>query len=229
MVGEPPAPERLDDRFARDLRGFGPLGISAMVVILLGNLLFPPVSAVLALAWAWRSRTPWSSIGFSPPRSWRWTIAIGIVTGFAFKLAMKAIVMPLLGADPINRAYHYLAGNRAAIPGFLFAIIVGAGFGEEVLFRGWMFERLGKLLGGSPAAKVAIVTGTSILFGLAHYAVQGLAGTEQAAITGVLFGTIYMITRRIWIPMITHAAFDLTAYFIIYWNLETRVAHWVFR
>jgi hypothetical protein len=25
------------------------------------------------------------------------------------------------------------------------------------------------------------------------------------------------------------AAFDLMAYALIYWNLETRVAHWIFR
>jgi hypothetical protein len=29
--------------------------------------------------------------------------------------------------------------------------------------------------------------------------------------------------------MVAHAAFDLTALAIIYWNLETKVAHLVFR
>ena len=29
--------------------------------------------------------------------------------------------------------------------------------------------------------------------------------------------------------MVAHSAFDLTALAIIYWNLESKVAHWVFR
>jgi len=28
-------------------------------------------------------------------------------------------------------AYHYLAGNRAALPAMIFAVTAGAGFGEE--------------------------------------------------------------------------------------------------
>ena len=79
------------------------------------------------------------------PQSWVATAAIGITFGVAFKFLMKTIVMPLLGADPINHAYHYLAGNRAALPAMLFTVIVGAGFGEETVFRGYMFERLGRL------------------------------------------------------------------------------------
>lgn len=46
-----------DDRLAERLRGFGPLGVLAFLVILGGNLLFVPVSALLVLAWAWRSGT----------------------------------------------------------------------------------------------------------------------------------------------------------------------------
>jgi hypothetical protein len=45
---------------AERLRGFGPLGILAFVVIFAGNLLFIPLSALLVLAWARLSDTPWS-------------------------------------------------------------------------------------------------------------------------------------------------------------------------
>jgi hypothetical protein len=42
-------------------------------------------------------------------------------------------------------------------------------------------------------------------------------------------GTIFAITGRIWLVMCAHAAFDLTALAIIYWNLESKVAHFVFK
>jgi uncharacterized protein len=223
------APLPPDDPVAAALRGFGPLGIIAILAILAGNLLVAPLSAVLVLVWTRRSRTPWREIGYVRPASWTRDLIIGLGFGIAFKLLMKAIVMPLLGADPINQTYHYLVGNRAAVPGMLFAIIVGAGWGEETVFRGYMFERLGKLLGRGAAATALIVLLTAALFGIAHYPDQGLPGTQQGAIFGLVFGTIFAITGRLWMLMCAHAAFDLTALAIIYWNLETDVARLIFQ
>jgi membrane protease YdiL (CAAX protease family) len=214
---------------AAELRGFGPLGILAILVIAAGNFLFIPLSALLVLAWARQSGTPWREIGYVRPRSWAATIAIGIVFGVAFKLLMKAAVMPLLGADPINQAFHYLVGNTAALPWILYAVTIGAGFGEETVFRGYMFERLGKLFGAGAWVTPLIVVLSAAWFGLIHYPVQGIAGVQQATIFGLLFGTIFAITGQIWMLMFAHAAFDLTAVAIIYWNLEREVAHLIFK
>ena len=218
-----------DARTATALRGFGPLGILAILVILAGNFLVAPLSAILVLVWVRWSRTSWREIGYVKPESWVRTVALGVVFGSAFKLAMKIIVMPLLGADPINHAYHFLAGNRAALPGMIVTLIVVAGFGEETVFRGYLFERFGKLLGSSVWAKAITVLITALWFGALHYSVQGLAGAEQAAIAGVVYGTIFAITGRIWMLMIAHAAFDLVALAIIYFDAESLFAHLVFR
>ncbi len=219
-----------ESRVAAQLRGFGPLGILALLVVtLVGNYPVAPLGGILALLWVRWSRTPWSEIGFARPRSWTRDLALGIAFGIAFKLFMKAIVMPLFGAPPINQAYHYLTGNPAALPGAVYLLIAGGGFGEEVVFRGFLFERFGKLFGSGAGAKAGIVLLTAGLFALAHYPDQGLPGVEQAAITGLTFGTIFAVTGRIWIPMFAHAAFDLTALALIYWNLESAVAHLIFR
>lgn len=218
-----------DDPLAEQLRGFGPLGILAIVVILLaGNYPLVPLSAVLVLVWVWRSRTPWRDIGYVKPRSWIRTFAIGIVFGVGLKFLMKAIVMPLLGAPAVNQAFHYLTGNRSALLPAIYSMIVVAGFGEETVFRGFMFERLGKLFGTGVWARTLIVVLTSVWFGLAHYSLQGLPGVEQATIFGLVFGTIMAVTGRIVMLMVAHAAFDLTALAMIYWDLETRVATMIF-
>ena len=231
---EQPVAPAIDERLAARLRGFGPLGILAILLILLtGNivvtkkLIVLPIGAVLVLLWTWRSHTPWREIGYSRPKSWVTTIAGGIAFGIALKFLMKVIVMPLLGADPINHAYHFLAGNRAMLPPAIWAMLV-AGFAEETVVRGYAFERLGKLFGSSLAAKIAIVVITSAVFGLDHYRVQGLAGAEQAALVGLIYGTIFATTGSIWLIMSAHAAFDLTALVMIYWNLESRIAHLLF-
>jgi membrane protease YdiL (CAAX protease family) len=140
---------------------------------------------------------------------------------------MKMVVMRLLGADPVNQAFRFLTGNRELLPAAIWAMFV-AGFGEEILFRGYMFERLGKLLGSTVGARTAIVLITSAWFGAAHYAGQGIPGVQQATIVGLIFGAIFATTYRLPLVMIAHTAFDLTALALIYWNLETYVARLVF-
>jgi membrane protease YdiL (CAAX protease family) len=218
-----------DDPIARRLRGFGPLGILAIVLVLAGNFLFLPLSAILVLAWARLSDTPWRELGYMRPKSWLRTVTIGIVFGIALKLVMKALVMPLLGAPAINQVFHFLVGNTAALPGMLWLIIVGAGFGEETVFRSYLFERFRKLFGESVWAMTVIVLLTSALFGIIHYPFQGLPGAEQATIVGLVFGTIFAIKRQIFLLIIAHIAFDLMAVAIIYWDLETEVAHFIFK
>ena len=227
VEGEPALPA--DDAVAASLRGFGPSGLIAIVVILAGNSLVVPLSGLLVLLWAWRSHTPWRDIGYVCPASWGRTLAVGICFGSVFKVLLKAVVMPLLGADPVNPTYHYLAGNLAALPGILYAVVIGAGFGEETVFRGYMFERLGRVLGPSVWAKTSIVLLTSALFALAHYPDQGLAGAEQAMVTGLAFGTMFVVTGGIWMPIFAHAAFNVVAVAIIYFDLEATVAHSIFR
>ena len=218
----------MTDDTAAKLRGFGPVGILSILVVTAFGPILEPFGVLPALAWVHYSKTPWREIGFVRPKSWFWTVVIGIVFGATFKLVMKSIVMPLLGAAPINAAYHYLAGNDAALPGMLIVVIFGAGFGEETVFRGFLFERLGKLLGSGVYAKAAIVAATSLLFGLIHYPIQGLGGVEQSTIMGLVFGTIFALSGRIFMLMVAHAAFDVVAVFIIYLDLEVRVAHLVF-
>jgi membrane protease YdiL (CAAX protease family) len=220
------------DGLAGELRGLGPVGVVAAAVILLaGNAavgaVVVPVGALLVLLWARWSGTPWRAIGYARPGSWVGTVAAGIALGVALKLVMKAVVMPLLGAEPVNQAYQYLAGNRALLPAAAWAMVM-AGFGEETVFRGYLFERLGRLLGSGVGAKAATVALTSGLFGAAHYAGQGVAGVEQGVVVGLVLGTVFAATGRIWLPMVAHAAFDLVALGLIYWGLEEAVAGLVF-
>src|SRR5438034_8159837 len=68
-----------DEPVAEGLRGFGPLGILAILLILIaGNYPYLPLNAVLALIWVWRSRTPWREIGYVRPKSWIRTMIAGV-------------------------------------------------------------------------------------------------------------------------------------------------------
>jgi len=152
----------------------------------------------------------------------------GLAVGVVLKLLFKAVLMPLLGADSRNQAYQFLIGNPAALLAMLVEVLFGAAFGEEVFFRGYLFERLGRLLGGGARAKTAIVLSTALLFGALHAFDQGLAGAQQATLIGLVFGGLYLATGRLWASMAAHAGFDLTALAILYWDLEEQVAGWFF-
>jgi membrane protease YdiL (CAAX protease family) len=180
------------------------------------------------LLWAWRSRTPWREIGYARPRNWVWTVLAGVLFGSAFKILMKMIVMPLLGAPPTNQAYAFLIGNDALLPIAIWAMFV-VGFSEETVFRGFLFERLQKLFGSGTWVTIGIVLFTSLLFGAGHYVGQGVAGVQQATLFGLVFGAIFARTGSLWTLMCAHTAFDLTALGMIYWNVERDVAQFIFK
>ena len=221
--------DRPSSGLADRLRGFGPLGVLAILVIAAGTLVTPVLGAVLVLGWTRLSQTPWHEIGYARPNRWIGSLVIGLALGCALKLLLKSVVMPMLGASPINPTYHYLVGNTAALPGIVFAMIVGGGFAEETVYRGYLFERLGKLLGTGVTSKVFIVMLCAGLFAIAHYPEQGLAGVQQAVITGLTFGSVFAITGRLWMLMVAHAMYDLTSVAMIYLDLEYDVAHLVFK
>ena len=222
---EPPLPERI----ALSLQGTGPAGIITFLVIAAASAFFVPLAAALVLLWAWVSRTPLRNIGLVRPTSWLNGLLIGIALGLAEKFLMKAILLPLLGAPAVNPMFGDLAHNPGRTVFLIFYVLLGAGFSEELIFRGYAFERLGKLLGTGAFAQTAVVILSTAFFAALHYQ-QGISGIENAAIAGLLAAVIYLINRkRLWTVIVMHAAFDLSSLALIYFHLEALVAHSIFK
>jgi len=228
-----PAIDVSQDPVARALRGFGPAGVMSLLVILLaGNisvnrLPVVPIGATLALVWAWRSRTPWRDLGLARPKSWVGTLILGVLLGVGLKIVMKAVVLPIFDAPPLNPSYQFLTGNRGLLPLAIWAMVV-AGVTEEIVFRGFLLERARALFGRSLTATIGFVIVTSLWFGLIHYFSQRWPGVQQAVVFGAIFATILVRTGNVWMLMVAHAAFDLTALAIIYLGLEAAVAQLFF-
>ena len=78
-----------------------------------------------------------------------------------------------------------------------------AGFGEELVFRGyliWVFE---PILGLWGAAVISVV-----IFGLGH-AYQGTKGIIETAIIGAIFTLVVLIFGSLLPAMVLHALFDV--------------------
>lgn len=218
----------MTNKFAELLRSFGPIGLAAIALIVGANMLFAPFGALLVLLWVWLSKTRWADIGFSRPKSWLAVLVIGVAGGILLKLIQKAVLMPLLGAPAINPYFHFIYDNPGAMARMIVASVLIGGIGEEIFYRGYLFERLGRLWGKGSVAKTLMVLLTSALFASVHISEQGVAGAQQAAFTGLAFGTIYAVTGRLWLPMVVHSTYNITAVLMIYYGLEEKVANWLF-
>jgi len=76
---------------------------------------------------------------------------------------------------------------------------------EETLFRGILYRNLERSLGSWAALAIS-----SLVFGLAHLpnANVTLAGIAVTVVAGLLFGAAYLVTRRLWLPVGMHFAWN---------------------
>ena len=219
-----------DGGFATQLRGFGPAGIVALLIVVAGAFVFMPIAAALILIWAWLSKTPWREIGLARPGSWIGGAAAGIAIGIALKFLLKAVILPYIGAQAVNHnVLHDMGLHPLDAIGLAAYSIYGGGFAEELVFRGYLFERSAKLFGKGVLATLVTLIVVSALFASAHWQ-QGPFAVIQAAITGTALGSIYLATgRNLWVPMFVHAAFDIASVWMIYFGTENQIAHLVFK
>lgn len=96
--------------------------------------------------------------------------------------------------------------GRGLIAGVLLGL--GSAFGEEVVMRGILLRVLVGKLG-----VVAALAITSLLFGLLHLgnphsSLLGAIGIALQA--GILFGAAFLLTRRLWLAIGIHAAWNFT-------------------
>jgi len=200
--------------------------IAFFLIMPLGAL-FPPIGALLILIWKFITRTPFKALGVSLPPNWAVLLLKGLLFGIVLKLTFKAVIMPPLGADAVNTSFQFIAGRLDMALGLGLYVVFAAGICEEVVFRGFFFSQLQKWLGQSRQSRWIIIFSSSLVFGLPHL-YQGPHGAFQAGLIGILFGIIYYRKNgNLWFLMIAHAAFDVCSVFLIYHQLETQVAQWL--
>ena len=94
------------------------------------------------------------------------------------------------------------------------ALGLAAGFGEEMLFRGVLqYEIASRFFGGA----VTGVTLSSIVFGALHAVTPLYAGL--ATIASVYFGSIYLWSDNLAVPIACHTVYDIGALFYAHWTV----------
>ncbi|EJL29019.1 CPBP family intramembrane glutamic endopeptidase [Novosphingobium sp. AP12] len=128
-------------------------------------------------------------------------LGAGILSGFAlFSLATGVVAVlggfAVLGVRGIGDLWLWLG------------IAFSSGMVEEALFRGVIQRQLEAMFGTWTA-----LAATSVFFGVAHLMNPGatyFAAFAIACEAGILLGAAYLVTRRLWVPIGLHMAWNFT-------------------
>lgn len=127
--------------------------------------------------------------------------SFGIFLGILF---ITSIVVILFFID--NLRFGEVFELKEILNGLRVAII--SGVVEEIIFRGLVFRFIQKMFG----TWIALLA-SSLLFGFSHLANPNATLWSSTAITieaGLLLGSFYILTNRLWIPIGLHFGWNLT-------------------
>ncbi|MCM3872387.1 MAG: CPBP family intramembrane metalloprotease [Pyrinomonadaceae bacterium] len=196
------------------------------ILILVGGLVgVIPLSStpfVLLFGWLmlWLRGVGWRDLGLRRPTSWRSTLLLGVAIGIGYQYLSLYVLEPLIarmtGDLPNVSQFAPLIGNTF----FLFLSLVLswtlAAFGEELVFRGYLMNRVADLVGSNRVGWVISLIVVSILFGVVHL-YQGTSGIIAITLTGLMLGGLYLATgRNLWVPIIVHGVNDTVGFVLIF-------------
>ncbi len=157
-------------------------------------------------------RLRWRDVGLKRFRNWKATLGWGIAAGLlleGFELFVsQPILVRLLGKQPDLEDFRALTGNLKMTLIFLVLAWVLAAFGEEMVYRGYLMNRVADLMNRTRGAWIVSLIAVHVGFGLAH-AYQGWTGAIDEGLMGLLLGVIYLRTgRNLAVPIIAHGIGD---------------------
>jgi membrane protease YdiL (CAAX protease family) len=197
------------------------LAIAELVVVALifvadARHLIPFSKTPFLLVFAWISlrvrNLRWRSVGLSLFRDWKTTVVVGIGAGLVLEgfqlFVSQPILVMVLGKQADLELFRALTGNWKMSLLFLALVWTVAAFGEEMVYRGYLMNRVADLLNRTPLSWIISLIAVHAVFGLAH-AYQGITGALDEGLMGLLLGILYLRTgRNLAIPIIAHGIQD---------------------
>jgi len=173
------------------------------------------VAVILWLAARWLDRRRFVDYGFHLGREWWVDLAFGLAVGLVLVGGAYAL---LLGTGWLRVTESVVGPERVPFIAAMFAdvlIVVGIAGWEEVVFRGYLVknaaEGLSGVLGANWGTVVAVLV-PAVFFGWLHATNENATALSvvNIAIFGVLFGTAYVLTGELALPLGLHFAWDFT-------------------
>ncbi|MGD0824303.1 MAG: type II CAAX endopeptidase family protein [Terriglobales bacterium] len=154
----------------------------------------------------------WRDVGLSRFRNWKATLVCGIAAGLALEgfelFVSQPILVRLLRKQPDLEDFRPLVGNLKVTLIFIALAWLLAAFGEEMVYRGYLMNRVADLFNRTRRAWIVSLIVVHAAFGLAH-AYQGWTGIIDEGLMGILLGVIYLRTgRNLAVPIVAHGISD---------------------
>jgi len=176
-----------------------------------------PIALILLAGTTWilrRRDLTWRDMGFVWDGSVTGVLRLVLETLLivAAVYLVLQLVMPLIragvGGSPDLGLFQEMGGDWGRFLLALLAVWTAAAFAEEMLFRGFLMNRIAWLMGGSRAAWIAAAILQSALFGAAH-AYQGPAGMLLTGVMGAMLGLAFLaVGRRLGPLILAHGAIN---------------------
>ena len=169
-------------------RGFEPNGYHQALIL-----------AVASVLCQWMRRRPPAELTGNWDRRWLHEFALGAAVGASLMLVSGLLVLPL---GSVSLAWNP-DGPSQLLPGL--GVFLGYALTEELLFRGFLFQRLLAGIGRWPAQGLV-----AAFFLLTHLGNPGMSGTTRIfasaniAIASLLLGTAFLRTRSLAMPLGLH-------------------------
>jgi len=157
-----------------------------------------------------------ADIGLKKPENWWRTLMIGLLIAAVVFAAMY--ISEKAGFRRDLSRFKMVQGNLGLTVYGVFYALVGAGFYEEFLFRGFLFQGLAKFFGDSRGAWIAANVGQAALFGAAH-AYQNPLGMAITGTLALLMGFLVLASgRNLWPVIIGHGLYDASRFVLFYFQ-----------
>jgi membrane protease YdiL (CAAX protease family) len=188
----------------------------ALVFLADERKLIPLSKTPFLLGFAWLSlrvrQLRWRDVGLSRFRNWPATWVAGVGVGVlleAFQLFIsQPFLVRVLRKQPNLEVFCALNGNLKWTLIALAGAWTLAAFGEEMVYRGYLMNRVADLLNRSRSAWIVSLILVHVGFGLAH-AYQGITGIVDEGLAGLLLGLVYLRTKRnLAVPIVAHGVTD---------------------
>jgi uncharacterized protein len=139
-------------------------------------------------------------------------LGLGVAAGALLEGIELFISQPLLvkwlGKQPDLHVFRSLTGHWKQALVYLVLAWVLAAFGEEMVYRGYLMNRVADLLNRTRGAWIVSLIAVHVGFGLAH-AYQGWTGVIDEGLMGLFLGLIYLRTgRNLAVPIVAHGIQD---------------------
>ncbi|NNC94533.1 MAG: CPBP family intramembrane metalloprotease [Chitinophagales bacterium] len=130
------------------------------------------------------------------------------LAGFIIGSIIMANITGIPESSADMSGYDYFNDNIGILILTLGGVYVASSFGEEVIYRAFLINRISELGKNTKKATIIAVVFSSVIFGLIHYD-WGPMGIVQTGFMGLALGICYVkLKKRLWILILAHAYMD---------------------